>query len=86
MTPKQRNQKTQKVKEFIAQKWIPGEIMYTTEPLSYWIQIDNKRIICHHVDHIKSRSVITVNSPSQPYTNDTIEFDLFPTPSHTTIT
>ena len=69
------------VKDFILKKWTPGEIVNTTGPLSYSIQIENGRIIHRHVDHIKFRSVITVNSPSQPYTNDTMEFDLFPTPS-----
>ena len=54
--------------------------MNTTELLSYSIQIENRRIICRHVDHIKSHSVITVNSLSQTYTNDTMEFDQFPTP------
>ena len=69
------------VKDFIVKKWIPGEIVNTTGSLSYSIQVENGRIIRRHVDHIKSRSVITVNSPSQPYTNDTMEFDLFPTHS-----
>ena len=69
------------VKDFILKKWIPGEIVNTTGPLSYSIQIENGRIIRRYFDHIKSRSVITVNSPSQPYTNDTMEFNLFPTPS-----
>ena len=69
------------VKDFILKKWIPGKIVNTTGPLSHSIQIENGRIIRRHVDHIKSRLVITVKSPSQPYTNDTMEFDLFPTPS-----
>ena len=68
------------VKVFILKKWIPGEKVNTTGPLSYSIQIENGRILRHHVDHIKSRSVISVNSPSQPYTIDTMEFHLFPTP------
>ena len=53
--------------------------MDITGPQSYSIQIEHEKIIHQHVDHIKSRSVITVNSPSQPYTKDTMEFDLFPT-------
>ena len=69
------------VKDFIAQKWIPGEIVGVTGPQSYSIQIENEKIIHWDVDHIKSRLVITVNSPSQPYTKDTMEFDLFPAPS-----
>ena len=69
------------VKDFILKKWIQGEIVNTTGPLPYSIQIENGRIIHCHVDHINSHSVITVHSPSQSYTNDTMEFDLFPTPS-----
>ena len=42
------------VKDFIAQKWIPGEIVDVTGPLSYSIQIENGKIIRRHVDHIKS--------------------------------
>ena len=61
------------VKDFIAKKWIPGGIVDTTGPLSYSIEIENGRVICRHVDHIKSRSVITVN--------DTVEFDQFRTQS-----
>ena len=41
------------VKDFILMKWIPGKIVNTTGPLSYSIQIENERIICHHVDHCK---------------------------------
>ena len=69
------------VRDFIAQKWIPGEIVDVTGPLSYSIHIENEKTIRLHVDHIKSHSVITINSPSQPYTKDTMEFDLFQTPS-----
>ena len=69
------------VKDFIARKWIPGEIVDTTGPLSYSIEIKNGRVIRRHVDHIKSRSVITVNSPSQTYSHDTMEFDQFRTRS-----
>ena len=60
------------VKDLIAQKWIPGEIVDVTGPLSYSIQIENGKIIRQHVDHIKSHSVITVSSHSQPYTKETM--------------
>ena len=55
--------------------------MDITGPLSYSIQIKNGKVFCQNVDHIKFRSVITVNYLSQPYTKDTTEFDLFPTPT-----
>ena len=45
------------VKDFIVKKWLPREIVDITGPLSYSIEIENRRIIRRHVDHIKSRSV-----------------------------
>ena len=40
------------VKDLIAKKWIPEEIVDTIGPLSYSIEIENERIICRHVDQI----------------------------------
>ena len=43
-----------------AKKWIPGEIMSQSGPLSYTIKLNDGRIIHRHVDHLQARATHSV--------------------------
>ena len=38
------------------EKWVPGMVQKVTGPLSYHFQLDDGRVIRHHIDNVKSRS------------------------------
>ena len=45
------------------EEWVPGIISKVQGPVSFLISLDDGRVVCRHVDHVKSRETMPEQSP-----------------------
>ena len=60
--------------------WTPGSVVKVTGPLSYHIELADSRTVRRHVDAIRKRHSVLVNSPP---TNDSVDDIYFPSANNT---
>ena len=61
--------------------WTPGSVVKVTGPLSYYIELADGRTVCRHVNAIRKRHSVLVNS--YPSTNNLVDDIYLPSANNT---
>ena len=58
--------------------WIPGKVVKVTGPLSYQVELLSGRVVCRHVDAVRSRQVYYTRPQTQSCADSTEDDYLLP--------